>query len=79
MIQNRQDRTHLSDVVYLIRCDSLAMESLSLGRDEPYIKVADLVSLPRMKKPEVLSLAENLKDLSGNPAKSPTGKAWAYL
>lgn len=55
------------------------MESLALGRDEPYIKVSDLVSLLRMKKPEVLSLADNLKDLSGNPAKSPTGKAWPYL
>ena len=57
------------------RWASLAMESFVLGRDEPYIKVADLVLLLRMKKPEILSLADNLKDLAGNPAKSPTGRA----
>jgi len=50
---------------------SLAMESVTRGKNEPYITLSDLASLLRMKKPHILTVAENLKDTSGR-CHSPT-------
>jgi hypothetical protein len=50
------------------------MECIAQGKDETYIKIKDLVSVLQMKKPEIIAIADNLTDMSGNLLKSPTGR-----
>jgi ankyrin repeat protein len=44
------------------------------GKDDFYIKMSDLQLVTRIKKSELKAIAENLKDISGNPARSPSGR-----
>ena len=53
---------------------TLGMKCLELGKDEPYIKLSELTTAMQMKTPEIISLAESLRDNAGNPLKSPTGR-----
>lgn len=52
----------------------LAMESLDKGQDEPYISLRDVVQVVQLTKPEAVALADSLRDLRGNPLRSPTGR-----